>query len=62
MSGETMWVNNPFFFKLFVCGGRGGVDKPRLRKTLQAVEGSLWLGLTIMNSYNIEISLGFIKT
>ena len=47
-----MWVNNPFFFKLFVCGG-GGVDKPRLRKTLQAVEGSLWLGLTIINVFFI---------
>ena len=54
-----MWVNNPFFFKYLLWGGG---DKPRLRKTLQAVEGSLWLGLTIMNGYNIEISLGFIKT
>ena len=60
MSGETMWVNNPFFFKYLLW--EGGGDKPRLRKTLQAVEGSLWLGLTIMNGYNIEISLGFIKT
>ena len=58
-----MWVNNPFFFKLFVCGGRGGGRKAQAKKNSSS-SGGVPLAWAHNHKciFHIEISVGYIKT